>query len=87
MARIKVKVVGKGTDDDPFRVALPTYSMIAGTEEYVAGVLKSVEVEVPDDEVDEKGKPSEEKIRKKYTGQPLWDKPGAGGDVWIGTTS
>jgi len=78
MAKLKVKVSGKGTSDDPFRVDLPAYTMVAGTEEYAdkaRKILKSVVVEIPDDEVDDKGKPSLEKIRRKYKGQPKWDRP------------
>jgi len=76
--KIRVNVTGKGTPDDPFRVDLPTYAMIAGSEEYAdkaRKILKSVEVLIPDDEVDEKGRPSLEKIRRKYRGQPRWDRP------------
>lgn len=76
MARIKVKVVGSGKTEDPFRVDLPAYQMIPGTEEYAdpqKKKLKSVIVEVPDDEVDDKGRLSAEKIRAKYKGQPRWD--------------
>jgi len=78
MAKLRVKVTGKGTQDDPFRVDLPTYAMVAGSEEYAdkaRKILKSVEVLIPDDEVDDRGKPSLEKIRKKYKGQPAWDRP------------
>jgi len=78
MAKIRVKVSGKGTDADPFRVDLPTYLMVAGSEEYAdkaRKVLKSVEVLIPDDECDDRGKPSLEKIRHKYRGQPRWDRP------------
>jgi len=87
VARTRAKVVGKGEGGDPFKVDLPTYSMVPGTEKIEAGVLKSVEVLIPDDEVDEEGRPSEEKIRRKYRGQPRWDKPGVGGDTWIEKTS
>jgi len=66
--RIKVKVVGKGTPEDPLRVNLPTYIM-------VGDVAKdgSVTVEVPDDECTD-GRPDKAKIRAKYKGQPLWDR-------------
>jgi len=78
MTQLRVKVMGEGTQEDPFRVDLPTYAMIPGTEEYAdpeKKVLASVEVQIPDDECDEKGQPSPEKIRRKYRGQPRWDKP------------
>jgi len=70
-------VIGAGTDADRFRVNLPTYYMIPGTEQYKdpeKKVLESVEVVVPDDEVDEKGRPNKEKIRAKYRGIPAWDR-------------
>ena len=75
--RIKVKVIGAGELEDPFRVSLPNYQMIPGTEEYDGidkKVLKSVEVLVPADELDEKGRPSKARIRAKYKGQPRWDR-------------
>lgn len=75
-ARLRVNVVGSGKDGDPFRVNLPTYTMVPGSEEYAdpeKKVLKSVEVQVPDDEVDDKGRPDKAKIRAKYKGQPRWD--------------
>ena len=77
MARVRVKVVGSGERDDPRRVNLPTYQMIPGTEEYAGPekkVLRSVEVLVPDDELDEKGRLSKARIRAKYKGQPKWDR-------------
>lgn len=84
MKRIKVKVVGSGTPEDPFRVDLPTYHMIPGTEEYAGvdkKVLKSVEVDIPADECDDKGRLSKEKIRAKYKGQPRWDREDVTDDV------
>jgi len=74
--KLKVKVIGSGTQEDPFRVDLPTYQMIPGTEEYDAAdkkVLKKVEVLVPADECDESGQLSAKKIRTKYKGQHRWD--------------
>ena len=76
MAKMKVKVVGSGEPDDPFRVNLPAYQMIPGTEEYTGPEKKrlvTVEVLVPDDELDEKGRLSKAKIRAKYKGQKRWD--------------
>jgi len=75
-ARIKVKVVGSGKLGDPFRVDLPAYTMIPGTEEYADAekkILASVEVLVPDDECDDQGRPDKARIRAKYKGQPRWD--------------
>jgi len=77
MAKIKVKVVGSGKPGDPFRVDLPAYQMIPGSEKFAdpqKKVLASVEVLVPDDECDKKGRLSKAKIRAKYKGQPLWDR-------------
>ena len=84
MAKIRVKVAGSGEPGDPFRVELPTYQMIAGTEEYAGidrKVLKSVEVLVPDDELDDQGRLSKAKIRAKYKGQPKWDRDDLLADV------
>ena len=76
MTRVKVKVVGSGTPGDPFRVDLPTYTMIPGSEEFDKKDPKrlvSVAVEIPGDECDVHGRPSPEKIRAKYKGQKRWD--------------
>lgn len=88
MVRIRVKVTGAGKPGDPFRVNLPTYQMIPGTEEYAGPqkkVLKSVAVEIPDDEVDAQGRPSAAKIRAKYKGQPRWDRKDVAKDVVAAT--
>ena len=60
--RIKVKLIGKGTEDDPFTVNLPAWIMDREPDYYNrwAWVL------VPDDEVDEKGRINERRIREKY---------------------
>jgi len=82
--KVKVKVTGSGQEGDPFRVALPTYRMIPGSEEYAGPdtkVLKSVEVLVPADECDSKGRLSKTKIRAKYKGQPAWDRVDVLSDV------
>ena len=82
--RIKVKVVGSGEPGDPFRVDLPTYQMIPGSEKYggpKGKTLLSCEVLVPDDELDEKGRLSKARIRAKYRGQKKWDRPDVLDDV------
>ena len=82
--KVKVKVIGKGTREDPFRVNLPTYRMIPGSEEYDGidkKVLKSVEVLVPGDECDEKGRLSKARIKAKYKGQAAWDREDVLDDV------
>lgn len=69
-------MIGSGKEGDPFRVNLPTYTMVPGTEEYADAekkVINSVEVLIPDDECDDHGKPDKAKIRSKYKGQPKWD--------------
>ena len=74
--KLRVKVAGSGEPGDPFRVELPTYRMVPGSEEYAdidKKVLKSVEVLVPDDECDDQGRLSKARIRKKYKGQKRWD--------------
>ena len=45
MAKIKIKLIGSGTEDDPYRVPLPTYRIIS-----VDYKRKYAIVEVPDDE-------------------------------------
>lgn len=62
MKRVKVKIVGKGTDDDPFNVDLPTWCMIGEVDHN----KKECEVYVPDDEVLPTGKLNQAKIREKY---------------------
>jgi len=81
---IRAKVVGSGATGDPFRVNLPSYVMVPGTEEYADAekkVLKAINVQVPNDEVDAQGRPDKAKIRQKYKGQPRWDHDKVGDDV------
>jgi len=83
MPRIRVKVQPPDADTDKYHVHLPTYMMVAGTEEYAdreKTKLVSVEVEVPEDECKE-GKPDKAKIRAKYHGQPRWDREDILGDI------
>ena len=71
--KIKVKLVGKGTEDDPYRVELPTYIVdVVDGKMQIDYKRKICTVWVPADEVDEKGKIKEEYIRKKYGGR--WKK-------------
>jgi len=78
MAKITAKLIGSGTPNDPFRVNLPTYSMV-GEPNYTA---KTCEVEVPDDELDSSKKnPSVQTLRAKYKGQPNWDRADVASDV------
>ena len=84
MAKIRVKVVGSGTPEDPFRVDLPTYMMIPGSEEFDKKDPKrlvSVTVDIPGDECDVHGRPSPKKIRRKYKEQPRWDRPDVAKDL------
>lgn len=61
--RIKVKLAGSGTLDDPFRVDLPTWTM-DGEPDYELGWAW---VLVPDDEVAKDGRSiNEKRIREKY---------------------
>jgi len=83
-AKIRVRVQAPDADNPGYHVHLPTYMMVPGSEEYAdpeKKVLKSVEVEVPDDYVDEKGQLSKEKIRAKYKGQPRWDRDDVLNDI------
>jgi len=61
MKRIKVKLVGKGTEENPYRVNLPTWRM-DGEADYKN---KTCYVLMLDDEV-KNDKIDQEKIRKKY---------------------
>jgi len=84
MKKIRVKVQQPDSDNDGQHVHLPTYIMVPGTEEYAdteKKLLKSVEVLVPDDYLDDKGQLSKEKIRAKYKGQPRWDRDDVLSDV------
>jgi len=83
MVKVRVKVIGSGKEGDPFRVNLPTYVPIPGTEEYAdpkKRIPKTVLVEMPDDECTE-GRPDKAKIRAKYKGQPLWDRDDVLSDI------
>lgn len=85
--KIRARVIGSGTKKDAFRVDLPTYQMIPGSEEYDSQdpkKLVAVEVLVPADECDSKGRPSKQKIRRKYKGQPRWDRPDVAADILAG---
>jgi len=72
MKRIKVKLSGKGTRDDPWRVNLPTYVMAVDYDvegnpiDTMNTKNKTCDVLVPDDEVDAEGKIDEKRIREKY---------------------
>jgi len=65
MKRIKVKLVGKGTEDDPYTVNLPTWTM-DGSPDYRK---KECYVLVNDDETEDKEgkiKINQQRIRTKY---------------------
>jgi len=66
--KLRVKLIGRGTPDDPIRVNFPTYIMITGTER-----PDSVVVELPN-EYFEKPRSLKENIRRIYRGQPQWDR-------------
>jgi len=63
MAKVKVRLIGSGKEDDPFRVPLPIYQMVE-----VDYSLMTVVVLIPDDEVKE-GKIDRDRIKEKY---PEW---------------
>jgi len=60
MAKVKVRLIGSGKADDPYRVPLPSY--VITVIDYVIGWA---EVEIPDDEVKE-GRIDRERIKEKY---------------------
>lgn len=75
---IIVRTIGEGIEKDPRRIDLPTYRIIEILPDHKVRIL------VPDDEVDENGKLSKDKIRQKYRGQK-WDRPNVCDNVivWI----
>lgn len=85
MKEITVKITGSGTQEDRYRVNLPTYKII----DMDIG-KRQAKILVPDDEVDEvvgndKNKKlmlSKDKIRQKYRGQK-WDRSDVCDDVII----
>lgn len=65
MKRIKVKLVGKGTEEEPFTVNLPTWTM-DGDADYEK---KHCYIFINDDETEEiegKTKINQQRIRTKY---------------------
>jgi len=71
MKRIKVKLVGKGTEEEPFTVNLPTW-MMDGEADYVK---KECFVFINDDETEKKNgkiKINQQRIRTKY--KKNWNK-------------
>ena len=74
MTRLKVRMIGSGTLDDPYRVNLPAYQGLEfDTDKGKKPPNAWAIVEVPDDEVDEKGKLNRAAIKRKYKGQK-WEK-------------
>jgi len=66
MKKIKVKMIGKGTDKEPYTVALPAWKM---TDDKVDYINMECYILVPDNEtkiVGNKIKLDQQKIRKKY---------------------
>jgi hypothetical protein len=62
--KIRVKVIGNGKEDNPFRVDLPTYFMPKDKD--VEWLKMEVEVMIPSDEVLLNGHLNQNKIREKY---------------------
>ena len=74
MMRLKVKMIGSGTMEDPYRVDLPTWQGIEfDTDKGKVPPAAKAVVDVPDDEVDEAGKIKRDYIKKKYKGSK-WEK-------------
>jgi len=72
MKRIKCRLIGEGTEDNPYRVNLPTYTVSLDEMKYpeIDYTEKVAYVLVPDDEVDpDTLKLKEKYIRKKYGGR------------------
>jgi len=62
MKRLKARLEGSGSYEDPFRVNLPTY-VLDGEPDIGR---RWAWVQVPDDEVDDEGQISQKRIREKY---------------------
>jgi len=60
VVRVKVRLIGEGTEENPYRVPLPTYQIIEIDYERGRAVIL-----IPDDEVKE-GRVDRERIREKY---------------------
>lgn len=79
-----VKIIGNGIIDDPYRVDLPTYTIIKELNRHKDGTFPPgggrVMVSVPDYCCDNNGKLDKNKIRKTYRGSK-WDRPDVGDDV------
>lgn len=73
MAQIRVRL---DQVNGEWRVNLPTYTMVPGTEDFILGQCV---VEVPDDELREDRQTGDQVVdvallRRKYRGQPKWDR-------------
>ena len=69
MTRIRVKIIGSGTQADPYRVDLPTWQGIQfDTDRGIKPPHAFAIVEVPDDEVDARGKIKRGYLKIKYAG-------------------
>jgi len=60
MKKVKVRLIGSGTEDDPYRVPLPTYQMVEVDYSLMIAVVL-----IPDDEV-KKGRVDRGRIKEKY---------------------
>lgn len=83
---IKAKIIGSGTPDDPYRVNLPTYSMVREITPRLPGGMFPAgavcDIVIPADELSKDGaRPDPQVLRAKYRGQPLWDRANVGTDV------
>jgi len=68
--RVKVKVIGSGTEDDPYRVDLPNWELeVVDLKPQIDYKARIAWVLIPDDEVDEEGRINEKRIREKYPGR------------------
>lgn len=86
--RFRAKVIGTGVSGDPYRVDLPDYQLVPGSElppgSFVvgAGPPLTILIDVPDRIMNTvTQRPDKAKIRALYQGQPLWDRPDVGDDV------
>jgi len=74
MRKIRVKMIGSGTPDDPYRVDLPNYRIIeADTDRGIRPPKAYAIIEVPNDELTPSGRISRATLKKKYKGS-RWER-------------
>jgi N12 class adenine-specific DNA methylase len=74
MRKIKIKMIGSGTQDDPYRVDLPTWQCVTfDTDRGIKPSQARAIVEVPATYINEKGELDRKYIKATYKGSK-WEK-------------